>query len=1777
MTQDVFEPILPLIQILPQSMKSKRSPALLKLIDSLIQYDKTIPVIAQSKDICVSLIQCISFTGTEQETSKIIITCLYRLLHHQNGKTILPYAQLIIESFTQRFLRIAKMSEDLQVFELKISELKISPTGSIKQELSLLCEIAEGIFQHSTICLSQLSLKNLATLLLGMLRTYTIKRKIRVEVDWMKDILRIYKSLISRIDDISTHIPFISRLFGPASHSTSLFNHYAVRLMLVDVYEALSHHKSSKNLLVPSLNALKALLAYDPNILDCRDFDRCMPVFQGLADAISFEHQREVNYSWRKLLRPTGMTNIRDSSICTAVIFECFRCLYDQELIIRSAALSALKNLISLHIEWIQHDSTASSRDDETILLRDLLSSLFIPLLRTGLKLSNDVIKKGFIQLLSYMIQTLSATRYHANDSMAKILQNSSDYHCDLVFLLNDDPEQDFFENICHIQLHRRIRAMGKLKVSLVQLSQQENDDNMIHQSSFVHVLLPLAFQPLVSEEYIKKDHLPYMQESASFLGAISKNLSWSHYYYTIKGVLRHLERFNEEKENVLITALCSILDSFHFPLVEAIDKPIEQSNENDEAELEANDENDDEDENKRENSEDIALNDEAVDIEGDSDESIPMRPTSMGRILLRSILPWVKLFLLKDVKDQKGEKTKQIRPQIAVALTKIVKQLQPPIIISQSEKDTMFRSLIITIINTLRSRDNSVRDIARSCLVKIASTMGLQHSFYLIIHELTTLLTEGYQRHVCSYTVRYLLNQLFESYDPPTDIKAPAFDAIEADVDRTDMKKGIMDECIDILMEIVTDDLTGISQEDRDVETANRSLIREAKGIKAYDILEICSKKILFRPTYALIDLSQAKKYSSIHAMSMPLMDLLTQNHENKAIIHRISEALNHVAIGLTMNPSIIAEELLLYLHATLHPFVITIIKQNKRHQQAMGYLKVTGSLPSNEIFDINDEDIDEDIYNDLPSYLQEESSDEDEKALYSKKTSKKSRKNNDVVGFKPSTWLPNDSKYLSTQKSVVQARDSENKALYLVQDGASAPRLTGNNRSIQSSKSTTQECIIDPATIEAVKFCLLLFHSSIKKDILQESNQAIHHLISSFLPLLSHCLRLPNASDVIALAMKCICHILSWENLAIDMKYSQVIGNFILKLMFRGGVIISSDNELVQACMKGLVSLFQNYNRYKKFQPKDIEKDYNKPMNFIDEELFMDKKKRKAKDTSNAMTLPLSESKIRLLLQLLNTSILEITSNYQNTAFQLIKTILETKIMLPEIYDLMKTLFEQLVLSQRKGIRDLSSSTIIHFIIHYPIGNKRFVSHFNQLIANCSYEYHEGRLSALSTILALIKVLPTDPILHDHCQYIFLSMTTRLVNDESIDCRQVISEILSTLFRRINIDQMHILYEYTMKWFHTNLFDESKDLSQCIKSKGLIRTGTQIFNILITSRNELFKRSSSLNDCVAIIRNNLLLLLTSSGNISYQNQGNNNLNNVELIYSSNIEGDGDSGGIQSWAIIYHLLILFENLLIHMSSATERVIYVMPSISADIVDYIHKYHGVAIDSNYHHIMNLIQEAMVYPHIWIRSTACRILKLSLSRRDYQTLSMIHHKSSNTQSNSSDNRLSMESNPKDYLTQTNALYQLSRRYCIVLNQPYLVDNLFDSVCVGLIFVIQAMYHNPHLCTTNHSVHDINDEDDEKEGLEDQDREDEDGDKEISDKEMDSKEEEGSGDDSIASESNENGNKSEELQLSGANWVMQRLRNIGSDKRGLRRLYAIKVSSCIQICITIHMTC
>ena len=160
------------------------------------------------------------------------------------------------------------------------------------------------------------------------------------------------------------------------------------------------------------------------------------------------------------------------------------------------------------------------SVSDSSVKWMEVLTSVVVPGVRRGLKQSTDLVKKGFVSLLASIVLSLGRPTQviltalptpsvplplSSPEALTAPVwtQLAETFHSDLFFLLHEYPEQDFFENINHIQLHRRVRAFTKLRAilkaaavasnSLAFVSSSGNDSSSSSSSSSSASMLMIA------------------------------------------------------------------------------------------------------------------------------------------------------------------------------------------------------------------------------------------------------------------------------------------------------------------------------------------------------------------------------------------------------------------------------------------------------------------------------------------------------------------------------------------------------------------------------------------------------------------------------------------------------------------------------------------------------------------------------------------------------------------------------------------------------------------------------------------------------------------------------------------------------------------------------------------------------------------------------------------------------------------------------------------------------------------------------------------------------------------------------------------------------------------------------------------------------------------------------------------------------------------------------------------------------------------------------------
>jgi hypothetical protein len=235
----------------------------------------------------------------------------------------------------------------------------------------------------------------------------------------------------------------------------------------------------------------------------------------------------------------------------------------------------------------------------------------------------------------------------------------------------------------------------------------------------------------------------------------------------------------------------------------------------------------------------------------------------------------------------------------------------------------------------------------------------------------------------------------------------------------------------------------------------------------------------------------------------------------------------------------------------------------------------------------------------------------------------------------------------------------------------------------------------------------------------------------------------------------------------------------------------------------------------------------------------------------------------------------------------------------------------------------------------------------------------------------------------------------------------------------------------------------------------------------------------------------------------------------------------------------------------------------------------------------------MLQECCLYPHLWVRSAAARVLGLYLGRRDPLQLAntVASATTTSTTSSSGGGKKKKEKKPSatpagagtvEALTHGNALYHLARRLCVMLDQPTLPPALFASIQKGLVWTLRAMHKHPQFSRSvsapvSSSSSSSSSSSGEMEGggeneweIMDEEEDDEEDNKEDeeeqSEKERGEEEEDADEDEDEDEEEEEEGAPGSALPTaaqSGSSWAMTRLRGLGVDSRGVRRENVLSV--------------
>ncbi|XP_075166335.1 small subunit processome component 20 homolog [Haematobia irritans] len=173
------------------------------------------------------------------------------------------------------------------------------------------------------------------------------------------------------------------------------------------------------------------------------------------------------------------------------------------------------------------------------------------------------------------------------------------------------------------------------------------------------------------------------------------------------------------------------------------------------------------------------------------------------------------------------------------------------------------------------------------------------------------------------------------------------------------------------------------------------------------------------------------------------------------------------------------------------------------------------------------------------------------------------------------------------------------------------------------------------------------------------------------------------------------------------------------------------------------------------------------------------------------------------------------------QTITFNLLKAMLGRKVESKAIHDIMKKIGDMCVVSPSDYVRNEARNLLTIYVMEYPL-HKR-VDHIVKFFsAQLCYSLSAGRLSAIEFIATIVKKFPLV-ILAKKAEFLYLSLGTRLVNDEEPECRKAVANTIELLINRLEKSDRQHLFDLTLLFLSSNNKPSVREMGAALCSRFL------------------------------------------------------------------------------------------------------------------------------------------------------------------------------------------------------------------------------------------------------------------------------------------------------------------------------------------------------------------
>ncbi|KAL9615228.1 MAG: hypothetical protein Q9167_000322 [Letrouitia subvulpina] len=614
--------------------------------------DKASFLIYQGSEIMKSIIKCLGVASAKNEVKMFVLDEILHKLAQQSQQTLCSGSTQTNDLDHSNFQQQLEPTLDSLLAQLKSLFAESSNTDLLGSATELLLQLAPMIHDST----QQENVLEVSLFLLEQ-PPHRISPKVKSRY------LCVVRQFLSQ-HPLSLSSNLSDRLYFTTCSLFGYFNDRENRLSLTQIFRALAETDSSLHEvaeLCASLNSFSA------NRLDEPNFGERLQAFNSINEQ---QFETLTVKQWRPL-----------------VFNMLFYVQETEEMAIRSSASLSLRRFIETN--------TISSTNGEPSSF-NLLQEVLLPAIRNGVSNSSELIRIEYLAIMAHLVRL--------NPEWDEIRDM-------LPLLVGDDAEASFFNNILHIQQHRRLRALRRLSA--------EARQGHIKSTNIARFFLPLV-EHFVFEKAEDDNAHNVRAETLLTIGALVPGLEWRQFRAVFGRYLGYIQS-KPDHTKTTIRLFGNVVDS----LSQATE--AKQSS---------------------------GMGDLAQATQGSATEQMSSSALSLTipsfekftKDILVNILPSLTKYL-----HQKEESTVSLRIPVAVSSAKLLKLL------SSDQIQDQLPPILTDVCHILRSRAQESRDMTRKTLVDMLTIIGPNYLGF-VLKELRHALARGYQLHVLSYTVHSIL-----------------------------------------------------------------------------------------------------------------------------------------------------------------------------------------------------------------------------------------------------------------------------------------------------------------------------------------------------------------------------------------------------------------------------------------------------------------------------------------------------------------------------------------------------------------------------------------------------------------------------------------------------------------------------------------------------------------------------------------------------------------------------------------------------------------------------------------------------------------------------------------------------------------------------------------------------------------------------------------------------------------------------------------------------------